>query len=228
MSERTAEEALEDDLSRLGPRLGPVFHGLWNDIAWLHIKWREYREMFGATPERIELLNSAARLFFGIVQDMLWEDTLLHLSRLTDPPKSKGRLNLTVQALPGQIGDQLLRDEVSGLVVRAVEATKFARDWRNRRISHRDLDLALNNGAKPLAPASRKEVSEAVSAVHEVLNRISERLLQRTLADDVISRGGDAVELMFVIRDGLEAGEAREERLRKGQLLPGDLGPRAV
>src|SRR5471030_2611929 len=98
--EQTPHDVETDHVARLGPALGPVYHALWNDVAWLQVKWREYREMFGSTPARIELLNSAAGLFFRIVQDTLWDDTLLHLCRLTDPPQSVGRANLTVRALP--------------------------------------------------------------------------------------------------------------------------------
>jgi hypothetical protein len=80
---RSSEEVLEHYVSDMGPNLGPVFHRLWNDCVWLHLKWREYRSVFGSSEERIELLNSAARGFFGIVQDVLWQDILLHICRFT-------------------------------------------------------------------------------------------------------------------------------------------------
>ena len=75
----------------MGPRLGPVYNALWNEVAWLHAKLHEYKQLYGEKPARLELLNRAAGLFFRIVQDTLWEDTLLYLARLTDPPRSAGR-----------------------------------------------------------------------------------------------------------------------------------------
>jgi hypothetical protein len=69
----------------MGPNLGPAFYRLWNDCAWLHLKWREYRSVFGTTEERIDLLNAAARGFFGVAQDVLWQDVILHICRFTDP-----------------------------------------------------------------------------------------------------------------------------------------------
>ena len=67
---------------------------LRNLHAYIEIKWAEYKELFGTSPRRIELLNSAAGLFFRILQDTLWEDALLHLCRLTDPAKMHGKENL--------------------------------------------------------------------------------------------------------------------------------------
>src|SRR2546430_16292006 len=65
-------------------------NALWNEVAWLHAKWHEYKELYGEKPPRLELLNRASGFFFRIVQDTLWENTLLHLARLTDPSRSAG------------------------------------------------------------------------------------------------------------------------------------------
>jgi len=79
----SADEIRAHCISVLGPDLGKLHYALWNEIAWLHIKWAQYLALFGTTPERLELLNCAAPLFFRIVQDTLWEDTVLHLTRVT-------------------------------------------------------------------------------------------------------------------------------------------------
>lgn len=224
----TARQVEIEHLTRLGPHLGPVYHALWNDFAWLRVKWQEYCELFGTTPERVELLNSAAALFFRIVQDTLWDDTLLHLCRLTDPHRSAGKPNLSLQALPQLITDPALQTAVSALVDEAVAATAFARDWRNRHLGHRDLAVALNRGTQPLAPASRRQVADALAAIHAVMNRISERLLDSTLASEVISPLTGAGTLMLLLRDGIQARDARRERIRRGHPLPEDFGPDAV
>jgi AbiU2 len=86
------------------------------------------------------------------VQDSLWEDTLLHLSRITDRPETGGRENLTIQRLPGLVTDTALATELRTLVEQAVTRSAFARKWRNRRIAHSDLALAIKEGAMPLLP----------------------------------------------------------------------------
>ena len=149
----TADEVREEHLASMGPHLGPVYNALWNEVAWLHAKWHEYKELYGEKPPRLELLNRASGFFFRIVQDTLWENTLLHLARLTDPSRSAGRQNLTVLQLPSLVNDPGLREQLEALLTEAKSKAEFARDWRNRHIAHRDLDKALGKGAEPLAAA---------------------------------------------------------------------------
>ena len=220
-----ADEVREEHLESMGPRLGPVYNALWNEVAWLHAKWHEYKGLYGEKPERLELLNRAAGLFFRIVQDSLWEDTLLHLARLTDPPRSAGRQNLTVSQLPALVDDLALREQLEALVTETQSKTQFARDWRNRHIAHRDLAKALGEGAEPLASASRNHVDEALQALVTFLNKLNTFYLKSTLVFDVITPTTGGVALFYVLRDGLAAREKRLERLRAGRPDPDDLGP---
>ncbi len=132
---RTALETERYYVEQMGEPLGALFYALWQEVAWLNLKWQEYIELFGKKPSRVELLNKAAPLFFRIVQDALWYDILMHIARLTDPPKSRGKPNLTIRRLPELVGNQ----ELDSLVEEAKEAAEFCRDWRHRRIAHRDL-----------------------------------------------------------------------------------------
>ena len=221
----TAGEVREEHLASMGPHLGPVYNALWNEVAWLHAKWHEYKELYGEKPPRLELLNRASGFFFRIVQDTLWEDTLLHLARLTDPSRSAGRQNLTVLQLPSLVNDPGLREQLEALLTEAKSKAEFARDWRNRHIAHRDLDKALGKGAEPLAAASRNHVDEALRALAAVLNRVNTFYLKSTLTFDVIAPMTGGVALLYVLRDGLVAREKRLERLRAGLPDPDDLGP---
>src|SRR5665811_1662354 len=91
----TAEEAKQHHIDVMGEDLGSLYHALWNELAWLYSKWGEYVELFGTEPSRIGLINSAAGRFFRMVQDSFWEDSLLHIARLTDPPRTAEKENLT-------------------------------------------------------------------------------------------------------------------------------------
>lgn len=110
-SQRTAEEVDARLVAAMGKRLGTIYYRLWNECAWLHWKWREYETLYGTNSSRIELLNHAAPGFFRIVQDTLWEDVLLHIARLTDPPKVASRETLTLRALPPLV-DAAVRSHV--------------------------------------------------------------------------------------------------------------------
>lgn len=221
----TAEEAKAEHLKVMGPELGALYHRLWNEVAWLHLKWRQYEELFGSSEERVDILNASASLFFRIVQDSLWEDVLLHLCVLTDPEKTGRNENLTLRRFPALISDGVTRDDVQEAVDAAVKAAGFARDWRNRRIAHRDLALAISEGAKPLASASRKTTREAVKTVCEVIRQVSLGYAGSDVYFGDLSEPNDAVSLLYVLRDGVEADLARRERLRSGKPDSHDLKP---
>jgi hypothetical protein len=221
-------QAKAEHLEKLGPKLGPVYRALREDFAWLRVKWAEYRQLFGTSPERIDLLNSAAGFFFRILQDTLWEDTLLRIARLTDSPDVGGKRNLTIRALSELCDDPFLRSTVSHLVDEALAAAAFARDWRNRVIGHRDLAPALDSAATPPSPASRAAVSSALAAIQRAYNAISERLLGSTLADHVITPATGAEALLSVIRDGLAAEHKRRLRMEGGQFTHEDIRHRPV
>jgi hypothetical protein len=220
----SADELQKEHVAVLGPNLGPVYHAIYNECVWLQLKWQEYVELYCATSDRIALLNSAAGLFFRVVQDTLWRDTLLHLGRMTDPASSAGKPNLTVQRLPDLIADSTLREEMRELVQEALRATAFARDWRNRHIAHQDLALAIEERARPLSRASQGDVETAVRAIHRIVQRVREFYFNSDLRlDRVITGPNTAVSLLYVIRDGLEAAERTQQRAREGSLGPDEV-----
>lgn len=93
---RSPDEIKKNHIKYMGEKLGTYFNAIWNEVAWLYIKWSEYDELFGKKPSRVDLLNDAAPTFFHIVQDCLFRDVILHIARLTDPPKTGGKKNLSV------------------------------------------------------------------------------------------------------------------------------------
>ena len=213
---KTAEEIKKHHIEVMGNELGLFYHALQNELAWLCLKWEEYVNLFGTKPSRIDLLNKAAGHFFRIVQDALWENSLLHIARLTDPPKTMGKENLTIRKLPQLIGDETLREKVSELVDVAVEKADFCRDWRNRHIAHKDLHLALDSSVAPLKSASRKKVKESLQSISDVLNEISKYFMGSITMFEGIICPDDATSLLHIIDDGLRAEKERRERLIGG------------
>lgn len=214
---RTAEEAKQQHIEVMGEELGSLYHALWNELAWLNSKWSEYVELFGTKPSRIELINKAAGRFSRIVQDSLWENSLLHITRLTDPLKSTGKENLTIQKLPDLITDDKMKQHLLRLIKIADKKADFCRDWRNRHIAHRDLGLAMKTGAEPLKPASRAKVKAALCSISDVLNAVSSHYMESTTMFEGVGSSGGAVSLLYVIDDGLRADEERNERRKAGK-----------
>jgi hypothetical protein len=223
--EMTAEEVQQEYVGAMGTELGNIFFELRNESILLHWKWEEFVTLFGTSSERVSLLNKSARAFFRIVQDSLWGDVLLHIARLTDPPRSAGKDNLTVGKLPELVAAPI-REKIQTLLQECVAASAFARDWRNRRIAHSDLALALKEaGARPLAPASRKSVKETLSAFVKLLNAVQVHYLGSEAMYELRPLG-NAEALLYVLQDGLKAEKDRFKRLKSGNYEPDDFGPR--
>jgi hypothetical protein len=114
--------------------LADLHFNLGQELSWVHAMWDDFSALYRTGKDTIDILNRAAPAFFSELQRLLWEDILLHLCRLTDPPKSCGRDNLTVTRLPLVIPDVKLKRRTEGMVVKAVARTKFARNRRNRKL----------------------------------------------------------------------------------------------
>src|SRR5713101_3053694 len=110
---RTAYQLREQRIKDMGQELGLIYDALTNEVAWLHAKWNQYRQLYAHSPERVALLNEVGGHFFGMVQDALFESVILQVSRVTDPPQSvRKKDNLSLQGLSGTIPDRALAAKV--------------------------------------------------------------------------------------------------------------------
>ena len=169
--------------NQLGEEFGTAFHGLWSEWVWGRMRLNEFRVLFNRA-ENVDLLNAFGGNFTWDIQRIFWDDLLLRICRLTDPPRSGGKENLSVTLLPEFCGDddETLSEEVRRGAQTAVQKAEFARAWRNRRISHTDWASAKREG-KPLPEASLQKVASTLDAVHTVLNTISRRIMNAEIAN---------------------------------------------
>ncbi|AVQ06838.1 TPA: hypothetical protein HH295_20555 [Xanthomonas vasicola pv. zeae] len=172
MVTRSMDEVRNEYISAMGQELGSSFYELYRKLVELHVLWQQYRQLFGGDPDTVHLLNRTSGLFFKIVQDELWDSVLLGVSRMTDPPTTREKKNLTVRSLPPLISDAKLQDEVQDLCDKALVAAEFAREHRNKRIAHQDHDYLSNRNSNPLSGISRTSVEEMLAALRAVLNRL--------------------------------------------------------
>lgn len=176
---------------KLGEDFGTVLYEVRNDWLTGLVRLKEYRELF-SDHDAVKLLNVAGGAFMWDVQQILWHDLLLHVTRLTDPATMGRHENLSVRALPPFCEQPELQAEypelhavVQALVDRAVTAADGPRDWRNRRISHADRGLAIDPDAESLAPTSLRQVQAALDAVHAVIHTIAWQVVKHDTLNDV-------------------------------------------
>jgi hypothetical protein len=192
MSSTRSEKEIQDGYcSAMGQELGTVFFQLYRKLVELHIVWQQYRQLFGSEPETVQLINRTAGLFFKIVQDELWDSVLLGVSRMTDPPKTGAKENLTVQSLPAMLENSALREDVAALCKTALEDAAFAREHRNKRIAHQDRDYLIDRVSNPLSGVIRERVETMLNSLRAVLNRLDAHYRDTTVMyQDFIDESG--------------------------------------
>lgn len=212
---RTAEEVRDEYVQVMGEELGQLYYELYNELAWLHSKWQQYRELFGRNKELIDLLNKAAPYFFWLLQHTLLDDILLHLARLTDPPQSMGRDNLTMRRLPPLITDSASRAKLEAALKQVLHNCDFARKWRNKQLAH--IDLATKRAPELLPPRTRKSVEDALAAMRRLMNSLAKHYGLAEVAYELgIGDLGGADRLVHYLVKGLRAEEVEWQGRRGG------------
>lgn len=87
------------------PEFKSVLALLKNEWAHAEGTLQEFRGLF-SDGQRLAVLNGVAGPLLALVQDVLWENLLLQVARLTDPVQTAGHKNLTFQQIPAFFTDQ--------------------------------------------------------------------------------------------------------------------------
>ncbi|UKE51130.1 hypothetical protein KCU57_01660 [Xanthomonas translucens] len=172
-STQSMEEVHANYVALMGDELGVAFATLHRKLIELHMVWQQYRQLFGSDEETVALLNRTAGLFFKIVQDEIWDSVLLGISRMTDPPETRGKKNLTIHSLPLLVDDAALKNELQGLCSAALDQAAFAREHRNKRIAHQDHGYAADRAANSLSGISRERIETTLAALRAIMNRLN-------------------------------------------------------
>jgi hypothetical protein len=216
------DEIRQRNMNVMGQDFGELFTILSEELTWMCIRWEQFRKLYADKPSRLELLNSSASFFFGVIQQVLWEDTLLAIARLAGPIKSAGKANLALRRLLPLIPDANLRTRVESILARIEGKAAFAIEFRNRQIAHRDLDLSLGKSLKPLPPAQVADADAVLDDMASLLNEIDIHYSRTTTAYRHASMINDADSLLYVLRDGLRLEEIRQQKAEKGEYNPAD------
>jgi AbiU2 len=213
----TSEELEKRNVTALGEVAGKQYSLLNNEVAILHLYWKEYVELFSTNQKRIDRLNQTAPGFFRMLQTELFQTNILHLARLTDPPKTGNKENLSLQKLPELVTDVGLKKTLTDLLAIVAEKTEFCRDWRNRRFAHHDLALATGASAIPLENANKEKLNEALKALADVINAIEGHYFKNFTSFEHIAGNKGAATLLYVLGDGVKASERRQKAIADGK-----------
>lgn len=194
--------------SKLGvPELDDVWRAIDYEVVWLHGRWAIYRQLYGTSEARVDILNRSAGTFSRMLQDVLLDDVQLGLAKLGDPATSRIR-GATVQnmTLPNLcqlvIATGALAAELPSLLAAYDAACIETRERRNKRIAHFDLATMLASTV-PLRAPSRAKIETALDALRCVMNRISLHFTGTQTAYDLIVLDNDGSSLIATLKRGI-------------------------
>lgn len=173
----TPDEARQQVLAVFPAGTGELFYEISTSVAHLHMNWKNYRSLFGTSPERVELLNWAASTFFGLLDGILLHDIVLAIARLTDPAQTGSYINASLERLVEVLEPTLDSSMVNSLKEKLDELDTLCepiRKMRNKALAHTDLDTALSYHSDPLPGISRAYVEDVLKQIRDFLNILDE------------------------------------------------------
>ena len=163
--------------SRLPEDIREVFMWLCQDVASLQNKWSFYLGLF-SSQENAALLSNLAQSSFQIIEESLRDDMTMAICRLSDPPRSMGKDNLSLTALVQQCGEV---DSVPELLKDFLDACEPVRQYRNKRVGHNDLNTTIKPRDNPLPGIGRGQIDRILQLASVILNTIYQRFVDGEL-----------------------------------------------
>jgi hypothetical protein len=201
------------------PKIDDLWQAIDYEVTWLHARWAIYLQLYGTSPERVDILNRSARTFAYVLQNVLVDDIQLGLAKLGDRAGSGGRTNVTLATLAEKMPDSgTLTDELCSLLDTYYAACKKVRKRRNKQIAHFDLETMLGSEASLPGP-SRKEIEQALDALRRFMNCIALHFTGTETLYELIVLPGDGESLIATLKKGLRYSEL----VRNGTISRNDL-----
>jgi len=196
-------------------KLEGVFEEVRSQIILLHGWWDIYRQLFGTSRERIDLLNESASTFFRIVQDTLWDGIQLMIIKLSEPAQTRRKKNLSL-ALICKIVKELGQKELYSSLIKSlslfIKKSEAFKKHRNKRIVHFDLDTFINERIKHLPGISRKMIEDALVELRFFMNLVDGFYKGNEMAYDFSFTRDDGEMLIHILKEGLRYVELSRER----------------
>jgi hypothetical protein len=198
---------------------------LWGEldyeVTWLHGRWQIYRQLFGTSEERVEILNRSAGTFTFMLQTLLLEDVQLGLAKLGDPTMTGRFRNLTVTALVEALASHapILAPALQTALTSYQDACRKLRTRRNKWIAHLDHNTLVNRRATPLIGPSREEIEIALSELRSLMNTVQLHYSNSQTAYELIVLDSDGEHLIAMLKRGIRY----QQLVRSGVVAATDL-----
>lgn len=208
-----ANEILLRYQQRFGDEEGRRYKSIEDQWSRLWLLWKDFDTLFRNGEQRAEILTKSASGFFWQFRTLAMNEMLLGLCRLMDRDKrtcsfptftknifSSDTVNVSLED----------RDKILANQRDALQRTKFAKNWRDKRIAHIDMDIS---GVEEYDIA---EIKSGIDAIHALIDSVQLAFFETQMLNHVVGPSGDASSLLYKLRDGLQFREEAFERARNG------------
>lgn len=179
-------------------------------IAFLDVQ--EFRKIFTENNTKNKILNKTAPNFFRSYQRYFWNNIILSITRIIDPPRSRSNYNLTIDILGKLAEDNNLSclDEIKSIIENVREKSKKIKLWRSKIIAQRDVNYALKSNFDNLK-IYLTEVEEILDSIGNCVNKVYLELKNKTIYWQPIP-SNNAETLMHFLREGLIYSPIKKKR----------------
>jgi hypothetical protein len=174
-------------------------------ISEVYARWAIYNQLFDSGQENVDLLNKSGSYVFHLLQRLLLDDTILALSRLTDPPKTGRYENASIAHLAELATPNLTSltaSEVSSLLASLKNHVVNAKVHRDKAIAHADLEHAT--GLAKLPEIAYSEIEGAMLDLETLMLKLGSSAIRRVggYSRPVFAFGTDGNALLRSLRKG--------------------------
>ena len=191
-------------LSPIPPALDEKLKAIDLEVRNLYFKWKFFSQLF-TDQNRVKILNATAISLFQSIEESMLFDILLSITRLTDPPKSVGRENLSFENLLQEIPSGPLRAGIVNLLSQIKQTAKDIETWRKKKLGHNDLQKAF--GSFSLPPIQKKDLTDTLELIPKVMNLIYGHFSDTEVKYEMCVTSQDGDSLLFYLEYGLDAWE---------------------
>jgi AbiU2 len=145
------------------------------------------------------LLTRSASRFFHDLNTILIEYVLLQISKITDPPESQGRENLTISNINRHLqAAGLLTQEITDASTAIMRYRDLIKESRNRVISHQDEETILIN--LPVGAHSESDVANFFKNLYAYVDAVGNAVGVGPLDFKTTAGSGDVLDLLRLLR----------------------------
>lgn len=212
----TPEEVEQRHIDSFPSGTGELFHLISTKVSILHLHWKNYRALYGTTPERIDLLNYTASYFFVLVEDVLRDDILLRISKLIEGAGSGRKKKVSIKRLLEEIKEHILPEDYDKISKNLRELDNYCKklkNIRNKQIAHSDLNAALDENIKKSLGVSRDYIEDILLRIRNIIGSIEKLFMDSSTYYEYILSTNDAEQLISVLERARNFEEEERERV---------------